>query len=524
MKKFIYSILLAVACMTSTAFISCSNENEDAVVFPIEDELAGNYKGTIIASLLVDGSEPMPVGEEIQNITVMKAGENAVSLSIKNFSFLDGVVNIPEISLDNCVLVKNGEVYEFVGTTSVDVPELPLTGTVYAQGTFKNENLNLVLDIPDANFMGLSQHVSVTYDGTRLKGTENKEAKITKFAFNVEDAEANTIVIGTPLIDEESHNIFFYVDETLLTENPEWIKVLVPTIVYSNGATISQEGGIATNFESEQTYKVVSEDGSETTTYKVKAVRTSGGTFGLKFSFEDWEEPGLFNKNYTLLPKDVWASSADGAGLLGGVLLEREDTGVKGFAARMITFEYGEPGNKLIPKITSGSIFIGDFDMMPALSEPYDRLACTKFGLPTTQLGMLGKPITFKGSYKYVSGEKYIDGEEDPAGEHPIEGKKDECAIQAVLYEAKDSEGNDVTLTGHYINTSEYIVAMASLADGTEKDNFTSFEIPFEYRKTYDASKEYKFAIVCSSSKDGDTFKGAGGSALTVDEFEVICE
>ena len=35
---------------------------------------------------------------------------------------------------------------------------------------------------------------------------------------------------------------------------------------------------------------------------------------------------------------------------------------------------------------------------------------------------------------------------------------------------------------------------------------------------------EYKFAIVCSSSKDGDRFKGAGGSTLTVDNFEVICE
>ena len=92
------------------------------------------------------------------------------------------------------------------------------------------------------------------------------------------------------------------------------------------------------------------------------------------------------------------------------------------------------------------------------------------------------------------------------------------------MYEAKDAEGNEVTLTGHDINDSEYIVAMASLADGTEKAEFTSFEISFEYKKDYDASKEYKFAIVCSSSKDGNTFKGAGGSTLTVDEFEVICE
>ena len=74
-----------------------------------------------------------------------------------------------------------------------------------------------------------------------------------------------------------------------------------------------------------------------------------------------------------------------------------------------------------------------------------------------------------------------------------------------------------------YINKN-YIVASAVLADGTEKEEFTSFNIEFTYRKEYKVGNEYKFAIVCSSSKDGDRFKGAGGSTLTVDNFEVICE
>ena len=34
----------------------------------------------------------------------------------------------------------------------------------------------------------------------------------------------------------------------------------------------------------------------------------------------------------------------------------------------------------------------------------------------------------------------------------------------------------------------------------------------------------YKLAIVCSSSKDGDSFMGAGGSTLILDELEVIGE
>lgn len=40
----------------------------------------------------------------------------------------------------------------------------------------------------------------------------------------------------------------------------------------------------------------------------------------------------------------------------------------------------------------------------------------------------------------------------------------------------------------------------------------------------YDATKTYKLAIVCSSSKDGANFNGAANSTLIVDELEVIGE
>ena len=56
------------------------------------------------------------------------------------------------------------------------------------------------------------------------------------------------------------------------------------------------------------------------------------------------------------------------------------------------------------------------------------------------------------------------------------------------------------------------------------KEEYTPFNIEFEYLQEYDRTAKYKFAIICSSSKDGDLFKGAGGSTLIVDEFEVICE
>lgn len=39
---------------------------------------------------------------------------------------------------------------------------------------------------------------------------------------------------------------------------------------------------------------------------------------------------------------------------------------------------------------------------------------------------------------------------------------------------------------------------------------------------SFDAEQKYRFAIVCSSSKDGDKFWGAPGSKLWVDDIEVI--
>ncbi len=47
------------------------------------------------------------------------------------------------------------------------------------------------------------------------------------------------------------------------------------------------------------------------------------------------------------------------------VLLENEPIGENTYAAKMTTFEYPNAANFLIPKITSGSLYTGSFDMKP---------------------------------------------------------------------------------------------------------------------------------------------------------------
>lgn len=90
------------------------------------------------------------------------------------------------------------------------------------------------------------------------------------------------------------------------------------------------------------------------------------------------------------------------------------------------------------------------------------------------------------------------------------------------LYYKVDTD--DEVLTGFDINTSEKRVAVAALSDKTAKVDYTYFEIPFEFLKDYEEGAKYKLAIVCSSSKEGDLFKGAGGSTLILDELEVMGE
>ena len=74
-----------------------------------------------------------------------------------------------------------------------------------------------------------------------------------------------------------------------------------------------------------------------------------------------------------------------------------------------------------------------------------------------------------------------------------------------------------------YIGSSKRIVMKAVLEDGTAKSDWTKFSIPFKLLegKSYDATKKYYLAIVCSSSAEGDYFMGAPGSTLFIDSFTV---
>ena len=179
-----------------------------------------------------------------------------------------------------------------------------------------------------------------------------------------------------------------------------------------------------------------------------------------------------------------------------------------------------------IPKVTSGSLFLGTFE-----TDIQNTLNSTKFGNP-----YYSKPISVQFSYKYTPGAVYYTCPDPVKAEAVTEDPNttDECSVTAVIYEVPywetvdpddaNNKAYDKRLTGAnlYTNTDQ-VIAMATFSSGVQED-YKDITLTLNYEKDYDPTKKYRFAIVFSSSKNGDKFSGAPGSTLIVDNVKVVAE
>lgn len=413
------------------------------LTYPIEEQVAGTYKGLLNVEMLGNSL----VVDEPKNITVTKNKGNAVDLLLTDFSFQG--MPLGDIQLDSLTVTLDDKgVYTFTGNQGLTLGSGVGDCTVETEGTVDKGAVTAKLTI-----LWMQVPINVTYTGERLTGDESGEAKMTAFSFTGNPS----FVAQQPVINDDN-TITFGVSESTTDEQ---LKSLQATVEVSAGATYKADG---TDFSKDVTYTVVAEDGT-VATYVVKAPARMAS---LKFSFDEWETKD--NVEYPM-PRDLLASSLEGASILasltGGLpLYKSTDDKVAGAAARLVTMDTSEIASSWIPAITSGSLFTGKFDILAAIT---DKLSSTKFGIAYDK-----KPLRFKGYYKYTPGEKFIDGTD--VENIVTKDQTDECAIQAVLYEA---ETDDFTLTGHDINNSDKRVAVAALSDGTAKAVWTSFDIPF---------------------------------------------
>ncbi|MBQ9185740.1 MAG: PCMD domain-containing protein [Bacteroidales bacterium] len=302
------------------------------------------------------------------------------------------------------------------------------------------------------------------------------------------------------------------------------------TFTLSEGATISPENGSVQDFTAGPVvYTVTSEDDAWKREYEV--LFREAALPSSKLSFEHFEEEGSmvytstkYHAFYELDEsgnrQDIWASGNAGVAIMNeGWTPEQFPTyatpsGYSGYGLCLNTQSAGILGQMFGKPIAAGNLFIGRFIIDNVMT---DALKTTDFGTPIAR-----EPARVTGWYKYSPGSEFTD-----KNMNTIEGRTDEANIYGVFWRNTDEDGNEVKLDGTNILTSHYIVRRAQVASLPPTEEWTRFEMFFEGERADAAilaGMGYSFTLVFSSSKGGDSFEGAVGSTLYVDEVELSFE
>ncbi|WP_108822498.1 PCMD domain-containing protein [Dysgonomonas sp. Marseille-P4361] len=354
--------------------------------------------------------------------------------------------------------------------------------------------------------------VTQTIYSASYKKNTSTEAYLANFALTSSVITKDPVVKGASYLYEISN------DATL-----DDLNKIIPTFEIPKYATVSPKLGAEIDLsKGPVVYTVTSGDGKTKATYEIIPWQN-------KFNFEHWALEGTAKNAANKLTIDYyaplgnWSSSNGGANflvLLGQVdkvvVTKTDDANSGTGAARIETIQSNKidgTGAATYPVVTTGSLFIGTFK-----TDIINTLKSTKFGMIYDK-----KPTSVKGYYKYTPGSVFYRCP-NPKSYNVVVAEPtttDECAINAILYEV-DEKGTYLTGVDAYDETK--LTAIAKLKDGTKKEEYSFFDIDFEYIKPYDPNKTYRLAIICSSSKWGDTFSGAPGSVLYVDDIEIISE
>lgn len=523
MKRNLLFLLMLICSMN--VFMACSDDDDKPII--VDGEIDGVYLGALDVDAGIAGTQTgIP-----QKIYLTKTGNAKVKMELKNFSY-PGIGNLGTIELDGLKVDKNGSIIALAGSGNVNL--LPGDCALTVAGTIENGKLIMNITVKVG-----ALDVIVDFEGTKMATDKSSEAEMLTFTVN------SPLVIGQPVIDKT--NISFAVVENVTEDQ---LKELAPTFTISEGATVDKQSGDPQNFTLPVTYTIKSEDGITTKIYTVTVAKGKNQFYNMEL----WDEllteeggpTGLFS------PIGGWASSNLGTMLIkvmvpayagdtqNGVLVDEEeakavanapdaltkveDAHTGQYAAKVSTinsvgvhlYSPESPYFPDIPRITAGTLFLGQF-----ITDMANTLNSTKFGVMWSH-----KPIKVTGYYKYTPGDVYHKCADPVSACYSTtisENEKDACVISAVLYEVANE--NEECLTGVNIFTStDKIVAMAQFTNDRKVTEYTKVELNLNYVKSYDPAKKYRFAVIASSSKNGDKFSGAPGSTLYLDDIEITNE
>ena len=322
---------------------------------------------------------------------------------------------------------------------------------------------------------------------------------------------------------------------------------MAPQFTLTAGATAEPVSGTVRDFRNPQYYKVTSEDRCWSRHYcisviEVKAPKPEDNSDPDVFSFESarmnkttGSEGSIYTVFYDMNPftdtEFNWGSGNSGFALTGVAKnyldypTMQDEHGKQGKCLRLTTRQTGSFGAMVNMPIAAGNLFLGSFDVSSALS---NSLKSTKFGMSWGKV-----PTRVSGFFKYRSGDTFYELDKSaPNKMREVPGKRDQFNIVALFYEY-DTETPSLDGTNYMDPTSpefqKYVMSFAKIAPEclVETERWTQFSLDMQPLpgKTIDPQKliehKYKFAIVLTSSIHGDTFSGAPGSTLWIDEVRV---
>lgn len=527
MKKYLFYFLLTVWC-TIMLFTSCSNNNEPGTPSIGLQELVGNYRGNLDVTL-VGGEDGEPTTVKGQMVTVIANGESAIDLKISDFAF--GPMQLGDIELTNCPVKNEGERYTFTGTTSLSLNGL--TADVDAVGSIVNGTLKIDLDIDNITIetVPVPYTVKAVYEGTKDTGEyiPSDEALILAFTFD-KNEETNAIVVSEPQINEEEKTITFLYAGDATTEQ---LAALIPTIQVSEGATVDPASGVAQDFSQPVVYTVTAEDEKTTSQYTITAVRQII-TESVVYDFTTWVKEShkpIAGKTKEYEIPEGWKTSNPGIVEMGNMVgspdwsVKNDNAAGEGVALIQTQNTVGKDmWVSKIPTITAGSLFLGTWK-----TNMTNTLNSTKFGVQYDNAQ--GKPVQVKVRYKYESGKDYYTCPDGSIHKGTVDVSRGEYAdkfsIKVSLYttDEYDETGYSDYLTGEAgeanFYTSTRVVSKGELVEGSTEDAWKEVTIKLNDFEL-DVNQKYRFAIVCSSSYEGDKFYGAPDSKLWIDKIEIV--
>lgn len=511
MKKLFLFILIGALGF----FTACSDDdNNDPKPQPKPIDVAYAAEGQYEVTTMYSASSGLKDTMDVEGLHISKTADGLIKIQTPfievGTSKQEGYLRLGPITVDSIPVTANGDIYNFevkdwsiVKTSNFKDPIVTVKGSV--SGKIFTATLTLKNSENTVDFI---------FDGQQVRNNENRILNV---------AIDDKAIATEP--EKDGNTFTFYV-----TMDTDMDKLqFAPVITLSKGAISNPKSGETVDFSKSEDhsveYTVVSEDLQSKTTYTIVIKQ---GTDVAKNSFEEWIIEDSDNEFYK--PAGVWSTSNAGItsikafGALmgvnyqGGAIVMSDDKGVSGKAAKIVTANTIGGASILpgmfpsIPKITSGSLFLGNFEV-----DVMNTLNSTQFGIPYFQ-----KPASVKGYFKYTPGSPYFYCADPSKSEEAKEdaSKSDQCALSAVLYEVSSF---DEFLNGENIFTSDKIVAISQKFSGAVKD-FTEFELKLQYKKEYNPKAKYRFAVIFSSSKDGDKFSGAENSTLIVDEVTIINE